>query len=71
MRSDLSKYIGWDPPKNMRYPQNFNEIESANDTQIAIWIRFLPSPINDLQYNMLNRILEISNERGIQAYGSK
>ena len=39
------------------YP-DINDIEQASHRQLAWWYRFLPSPRNDEQTNILDKIVE-------------
>ena len=47
----------------MKYP-TLKEVESASRYTICGWYRFLPSPTNDEQVKIMNRICERFKELG-------
>ena len=55
--SELSKKVGWFP-RPVRWPYDLNELESATDEQLLEWYRFLPSPQDDKEKTLINRIIE-------------
>jgi hypothetical protein len=62
--SEISKRVGWDRG-SMRYPsvQRVREaIESKNMIQLLSWYRFLPSPENELQVEVIDLIYAAFNE---------
>ena len=47
----------------MKYP-TLKEVESAGRFAVCEWYRFLPSPMNDEQVKIMNRICERYKELG-------
>lgn len=46
----------------MKYP-TLREVETASDTDLQRWNRFLPSPADDDQQRVLEKIVDRYNER--------
>ncbi len=59
-RFNISKTVGWDP-RPVFWPSisdAHEAIQRKDAVQICIWLRFLPSPINDNQRTIINRLFD-------------
>ena len=52
----LSKAVGWDD-RNVLYPR-LEDVDDASDFNLLVWYRFLPSPENDEQRTVLDKIIQ-------------
>ena len=57
----LSKKVGWKISITPRYPNNTDVVASASDELLLYWHRFLPSPTNQKQINLMNLIFHRVN----------
>ena len=59
--SDVSKEVGWDSRK-VAYP-TLQAVEKCDDAYTVLsWNRFLPSPQNDEEVEIMNAIVKRMNE---------
>ena len=66
---EISRKVGW-YPRQVSWPYDMKEVESASAFQLLEWYRFLPSSENALQVQMINRIIErLYREGGKDATG--
>lgn len=63
MNPKLSKAVGWTPPEILHWPA-LEDVKKANDAQILHWYRFLPSPENEEQTRIMNRIYDKFHNKG-------
>lgn len=48
----LSRQVGWDK-RHVEWPKTIAEIYKASDYQLLVWYRFLPSPENIAQEELI------------------
>jgi hypothetical protein len=54
---ELSKKVGWFP-RPVHWPYDLKEVDAASDEQLLEWYRFLPSPVDEKERALINRIIE-------------
>ena len=58
----LSKEVGWEK-QSVNWPLSVEDVRTADDYWILKWNRFLPSPNNDNQVDIMNAIVEEMQKR--------
>lgn len=56
MWPELSRQVGW-RKRLVRWPRLEEVNEKTSDEQILVWQRFLPSPVNRYQNDILKAVL--------------
>lgn len=61
--SELSKKVGWVKGNEPVYPNNADVVANASPEVLLRWYRFLPTPVNHKQTNLMSLICHrVNNE---------